>query len=84
MKVTLKLFATLTGLLPAEGRRAGLVELELAPETTVGALIDQQRLPRRLCTLVLINGVFVDPEEREGRILAEGDVLAIWPPVGGG
>jgi sulfur carrier protein ThiS len=84
MKVQLKLFATLTAHLPPESRRAGLAELELAPGTTVGGLIGQRGLPRQLCTLVLVNGVFVAPKDLDGRVLAEGDVLAIWPPVGGG
>jgi thiamine biosynthesis protein ThiS len=84
MKATLKLFATLTAHLPAQARRAGLVQLEFAPETTVRDVIEQQRLPPELCTLVLVNGVFVGPADWGGRVLAEGDVLAIWPPVGGG
>jgi thiamine biosynthesis protein ThiS len=84
MKVTLKLFATLTARLPAPARRAGLVELELEPGTTVRALIEAQRLPPELCTLVLVNGVFVGPAQWAAQVLAEGDVLAIWPPVGGG
>jgi molybdopterin converting factor small subunit len=33
---------------------------------------------------VLINGVYVAPEDRATRTLVEGDVLAIWPPIAGG
>ena len=33
---------------------------------------------------VLINGVFVPPEQRGARVLVDGDVLAIWPPIAGG
>ena len=84
MKVKLKLFATLTSFLPPEHRRSGLVELDLAPGTTVRALIELQRLPPALCTMVLVNGVSLSAQEQEARVLAEGDVLAIWPPVGGG
>jgi sulfur carrier protein ThiS len=84
MKATLKLFATLTAHLPPEARRAGAAELELAPGTTVGALIGQRGLPRQLCTMVLVNGAFVPTAKLDSRILEEGDVLAIWPPVGGG
>jgi sulfur carrier protein ThiS len=84
MRVILKLFATLTDYLPPAARRGGQMELELAPETTVRGVIELHRLPPRLCTLVLVNGVFVAPAEQAGRVLAEGDVLAIWPPVGGG
>jgi sulfur carrier protein ThiS len=38
----------------------------------------------KLVHLVLINGVYVPPDERATRRLAEGDVLAIWPPIAGG
>jgi len=34
--------------------------------------------------IVLVNGVYVAPADRATRTLAEGDVLAIWPPVAGG
>jgi molybdopterin converting factor small subunit len=84
MKITLKLFATLSAHLPPERRRAGLEELELDPGTTVGALIAQRGLPRPLCTMILLNGMFLAVDELDRRELAEGDVLAIWPPVGGG
>jgi len=84
MKAQLKLFATLTGHLPPEARRAGLLELDVAPGTTVRGLIERYPLPPAQCSLVLINGVFLSPQEQEARVLAEGDVLAIWPPVGGG
>jgi thiamine biosynthesis protein ThiS len=84
MKVTLKLFATLGPLLPAEARAAGLIQEEIAAGATVQDLIERHRLPPQLCALVLVNGVFVAPADRAGRVLAENDVLAIWPPVGGG
>jgi sulfur carrier protein ThiS len=34
--------------------------------------------------LVLVNGSYVAAELRATRTLAEGDVLAIWPPIAGG
>jgi hypothetical protein len=42
------------------------------------------RCRMKLVHLVLINGVYVPPEERGTRMLAEGDTLAIWPPIAGG
>ena len=84
MRITLKLFATLTAHLPGEARRAGLVELQVDPGTTVLALIEQRGLPPSLCTLVLVNGLYVAPADLANCRLNEGDVLAIWPPVGGG
>jgi len=34
--------------------------------------------------LVLVNGHYVAPEARGTAPLAEGDHLAVWPPVAGG
>ena len=84
MKITLKLFASLGAYLPAEARRAGLVREEVPAGTTVQDLIARHRLPPELCTLVLVNGGFLPPGDRARRELTEGDVLAIWPLVGGG
>jgi molybdopterin converting factor small subunit len=38
----------------------------------------------KLVHLVLVNGHYINPEDRATRTLAEGDVLAIWPPIAGG
>jgi len=84
MIVTVKLFATLVNHLPAEARRAGKAELEIPPGTSVLGLIERLGLPLELCTLVLVDGLYLAPGELAGRVLAEGEVLAIWPPVGGG
>ena len=84
MKATLKLFATLSKYLPAEAQKSRFVELELESGTTFVEVIARFRIPPELCSLVLINGVFVPPAERTTRILTEGDIVAIWPPVGGG
>lgn len=83
MKLTFKLFATLTDYLPPE-RKYNAVELEVAPETRLGDLIARFKLPEKMVHLVLVNGVYVDPAQRGARSLAEGDVIAIWPPVAGG
>ena len=37
-----------------------------------------------ICPLVLVNGVFIPPSERDVYKLKEGDSLAVWPPVAGG
>jgi sulfur carrier protein ThiS len=84
MKAALKLFASLARFLPPEAQRTSRIDLELEPGFTVQALIDRYRIPPEHCSLVLLNGVFVPPGERATRILVEGDVLAIWPPVAGG
>ena len=84
MKITLKLFATLTDYLPLESRYSNVVALELAPGTSIGQVIEQYRLPEKLVHLVLINGQYIASEKRLNQALMEGDVLAIWPPIAGG
>ncbi len=83
MKVTLKLYATLADYLPA-GSRNNRVELEVADAATVNAVLAPFSLPPKLTHLVLVNGVFVPPEARGSTLLAEGDALAVWPPIAGG
>ena len=84
MKITLKLFATLTDYLPLESRYSNVVKLDLALGTRIGQVIEQYRLPEKLVHLVLVNGIYIAPEQRATQTLSEGDVLAIWPPIAGG
>jgi sulfur carrier protein ThiS len=84
VRVALKLYASLQDYLPQEARRTHGLDLDLPAATTVGDVIARQKLPPRLCHLVLVNGVFVVPEGRAARVLSDGDELAIWPPVAGG
>ena len=84
MRIVFKLYASLGSFLPPEARKSNRMELDLAAGTTVLQAILGQAVPPEKCSLVLVNGVFHGPGQWEGRILEEGDVLAIWPPVGGG
>lgn len=84
MKITLKLYATLSDHLPTEARKSNALELDLAPGTTPAQVIESQNLPRKFCHLVLIDGVFIPPAARATRALAAGETLAIWPPIAGG
>jgi sulfur carrier protein ThiS len=84
MKITFKLYATLTDYLPPEARSSNRVEIELPAEASIADVIAPYGLPMKLVHLVLVNGVYVAPEERAGRVLKDGDVLAIWPPIAGG
>ena len=84
MRITFKLFATLTDDLPPEVRRANQLELEVAPGDSIATIIQPFGLPPKLVHLVLVNGRYVAPELRASTTLNEGDVLAIWPPIAGG
>lgn len=84
MRITFKLYATLSDYLPVEARKTNALALEVAEGTTLGALVERFNLPRDLCHLALIDGVFVPREARAKRVLREGETLAIWPPIAGG
>ncbi|OIP18693.1 MAG: molybdopterin synthase sulfur carrier subunit [Comamonadaceae bacterium CG_4_9_14_3_um_filter_60_33] len=84
MKITLKLFASLTDYLPDSAKYTNFVELDVVPASTIAQVVEQQRLPEKWVHLVLLNGHYVAPEQRLAQTLNEGDVLAIWPPIAGG
>jgi sulfur carrier protein ThiS len=84
MTVTLKLFASLAANLPAEARAKHRVDLDVEPGTTVQNVIRHQGVPEAACAIVLVDGEWVARQDRATRVLSEGQVLAIWPPVGGG
>ena len=84
MKITFKLFASLTDYLPVEAKYTNVIELEVAPDATISQIIAPFGLPPKLVHLVLINGKYIEPEKRLSQTLVDGDVLAIWPPIAGG
>jgi sulfur-carrier protein len=84
MNITLKLFASLTDYLPPEARRSNIVELDVSPDASILQIVEPYGLPPKLVHLVLVNGHYINPEDRATRTLIEGDVLAIWPPIAGG
>ena len=84
MRVTLKLYATLTDYLPAGARRDNRLALDVDGAATIASVLAPFRIPPRLVHLVLVNGLYVPPEERPARTFRDGDVLAIWPPIAGG
>ena len=84
MRITFKLYASLTSYLPPERQPGNAVEIDVAHGASVAEIIAPFNLPLKLVHLVLINGAFVPPDQRATRALVEGDVLAIWPPIAGG
>ena len=84
MHITFKLYASLTQYLPADARQSNRVALEVADGTPIARIIEPFGLPPKLVHLVLVNGVYVPPEERLSYVPKDGDVLAIWPPIAGG
>lgn len=84
MKITLKLFATLSDHLPP-GAVANAVEIDVPETVTLNQLIDQHQVPRHLAHLVLVNGHYRGEGERDrSDDIKAGDTVSIWPPVAGG
>ena len=81
--VTVKLFASLAEHLPADAEDNS-VQINLADSATVSSALAELRVPEELCHLVLLNGIFVSPSQRNTTAIAEGDVISVWPPVSGG
>ena len=83
MHVTVKLFATLGDYLPA-GARRNQVALDVPEATVVADIIQDLRLPEKMVHLVLLNGVYLEPGQRDCTPLSDGDAVALWPPIAGG
>jgi len=83
MKITLKLFASLAKHLPRDAKGNQVV---LAVETGISLqeILKLHSVPVEQCHLVLVNGIYIAPSERQTYVLTEMDVLAVWPPVAGG
>ena len=83
MVIRVKLYALLDKYLP-DGSIKNEVDLTVTDGMTPTAVIAKLNMPPEICHLVLINGVYVAPSERDNVRLTEGDALAIWPPIAGG
>ena len=83
MRVQLELYASLMKHLPPDADRHR-VSAEVPAGTTAVQLLNRYRVPLKQAHLVLRNGVYLDPAQREQTLLEEGDVIAVWPPVAGG
>ena len=83
MEITLKLYATLTSYLP-EGADEYSTKHVISEGDTANSVLDRYHVPREMAHLVLLNGIYLQPGEREQSALKEGDTLAVWPAVAGG
>ena len=83
MKLTVKLYASLGQYLPDEAKN-NVTELEIEEDNSAEDVIRHFAIPEESAHLVLVNGIYVNPNDRSHNRFNEGDVLAIWPPVAGG
>lgn len=74
MKVEVRLFATFR-----EGREKNYI-LELPEESSILTILDMLKIKEEDASILLLNGRDGDAS----RQLKDGDILALFPPVGGG
>ncbi len=79
MRATVKLFATLARF-KSDAKAGKAFEVDLPEGAAVHDLIEYLKIPREETHIVFINNVIQEPSER----LREGDVVGMFPPVGGG
>ncbi|MBI9104908.1 MAG: MoaD/ThiS family protein [Spirochaetales bacterium] len=72
--IQVKTFATLSKLYP------GYEQYPLEAADSVGTVIDRLGIPANKIAIIFVNNIHADRE----LVLKAGDVLAIFPPIGGG
>jgi sulfur-carrier protein len=83
MRIHIKLYATLTDYLPAH-REGNKISVDVAEGCTVMGALAPYNLPPKLTHLVLVDGTFIPPENRDTHVMHDGETLAVWPPIAGG
>ena len=81
MNIRLRLFATLREYLPQGGSE---VALELSDAATVADALAVLGVPLNLAHVAFVNGRHVLKPELPTRVLQDGDVVSVFPAVGGG
>lgn len=77
--IQVKLFATLRQYRPGLGIGEAFA-VTLAEGATIADLIQQLGLPKDEVKIIFVNALFREP----GHVLADGDEVGMFPPVGGG
>ena len=77
------MYASLAKYLPRKAEK-NIIKINVDSDVTVLKLLEIYKVPIESVHLVLVNGVYIDPPDRDKPIFEEGDVLALWPPVAGG
>ena len=83
MRITLKTASATAKYLPA-GSRGASAEITVADGATPSDVMTQLGIPPDGTYLVTHNGAAVTIAKRKTVILAEGDTLAVMPPLRGG
>jgi len=83
MKLYIEFYASLMKYLPP-GKSRFRREITVEDSLKLDRLIEQYHISPEEAHIVLVNGKFVNLEDRDQRGLQAGDVVSIWPPVAGG
>ena len=81
MNIMVKLFATLREYLPSGSDKYSCT-MDLKEGTTVAEIVEQLKIPREIPLIILVNGI--QHQEKEKKVLQQGEVLSIFPPIAGG
>ena len=83
MKIKLRLYATLQKYLPPESVGSE-TDMELPEAATIPDALGVLAVPMSLPHIIFINGRHVLRPDFSTRQLQEGDILAVFPAIGGG
>jgi molybdopterin converting factor small subunit len=79
MKVTVKLFATLTRF--GQGEKAGTpFIIELSEGATLQDLVGLLKIPAEETRVIFVNGIIQEPDYK----LKDKEEVGLFPPIGGG
>ena len=76
MQITLKLYATLGEYLPA-GTVKHSIALDISDMETAHTVLERCHVPKEKAHLVLLNGVYLTPEQRDQPTFKEGDAQSL-------
>ena len=80
MIIEVKLYLSLLRYVPQSERRLEGNKWKVPEGSTVGQVLEMLNLPEEETKILLINGRYA----YKGRILNEGDILQVVPPLAGG
>jgi sulfur carrier protein ThiS len=83
MKITLRLYATLNVYLPPESRN-NETQLDLPEAATISEALGVLAVPMSLPHIFFVNGCHVLRPDLATRQLQDGDILGVFPAIGGG
>lgn len=83
MRIRVRLYASLTVLLPDAGPDHS-AWLDVPEGSTAHDVLRRLEVPEHLPLLVMVDGVHLNRREVAGQRLAPGQTLAVFPPIAGG